>query len=174
MQTVLQTGRLTLRPLTLSDLDTVHVYASDPELTRYMIYLPNETREETRAFLTQVSEEWQKENPSFFEFAIVLDGTQIGAVSIYLNEDRTEGELGWILIRDYHKKGYATEAALAVKEFVVHRLQVKKLIAHCDCKNRPSCRLMEKLGLTLEDDTGTRIYPKTGQTARELMYSLTL
>lgn len=30
---------------------------------------------------------------------------------------------------------------------------------------------MERLGLTLEDDTGTRACPKTGETARELMYS---
>ncbi len=171
MQTVLQTERLTLRPLALSDVDTVHVYASDPELTRFMLYLPSETREETLAFLSQAAEEWQKQAPAFFEFAIVLEGVQIGAVSIYLNEDRTKGELGWILNRDYHGKGYAAEAALAVEEFAVRKLRVRKLIAHCDFRNRPSYRLMERLGLTLEDDTGTRTYPKTGETARELMYS---
>ncbi len=33
---------------------------------------------------------------------------------------------------------------------------------------------MRKLGMTLESDTGTRTYPKSGETARELTYSLSV
>jgi len=109
------------------DLQTVHEYASDPETTKYMLYLPNKKLEETHSFLARVSAEWQKEEPSFYEFAIIYNSIHIGAVSVYLNKEKTEGELGWILNKKYWGKGFATEAALAVKSFAVKELKVKKL-----------------------------------------------
>lgn len=170
---ILKTPRLTLRPLGLEDLETVHAYASNRENTRYMYYLPNDTLEETTAFLQSVSAEWRKAQPDFYEFAIVCQQQQIGAVSLYLDDSRTEGELGWILHHAWWGNGYATEAAIAVRDFG-RELRLKRLIAHCDCRNRPSQRVMEKLGMALTSDSGTRIYPKTGETAKEQMYTLTL
>lgn len=166
----LKTNRLTLRPLNIRDLDTVHTYASDIETTKYMIPLPNETIEETSQFLTHVTNEWEKDEPSFYEFAMMLGGVQIGHVSVYLNEQRTEGELGWILNKNYWKKGYATEAAMAVKNFTINELRVYVLVAHCDYRNSSSYNVMKKIGLKLIDDKGIRQYPKTSETARELKY----
>jgi len=62
-----------------------------------MIHFPHKSIEEIHSFLEVVSAEWQKKEPSYYEFAIVYDSVHIGAVCVYLNEDRTEGELGWIL-----------------------------------------------------------------------------
>lgn len=68
---IIKTERLLLRPLCLKDLKTVHAYASDLENTQYMLFLPNETEQETAAFLSSVEQEWAKEHPECFEFAIV-------------------------------------------------------------------------------------------------------
>lgn len=168
----LKTERLILRPLNIADLDTAHAYAADVETTAYMMWLPNNTIEETVRFLTKVTNEWDKENPNFYEFAIVLDAQHIGAISVSLNGDRTEGELGWILNKQYWGKGYAVEAAIAIRDFAIDQLKVIKLTANCDYRNINSFKLMEKIGLVLEKDAGTRIYPKTLETARELTYSL--
>lgn len=170
----LKTARLILRPLNISDLDSVHAYASDIDNTRYMYYLPNETIEETAQFLMKVTEEWQKKEPEFFEFAVTLNGKQIGAVSVYLDEQRTQGEIGWILKKEYWRQGYAAEAAMAVKDFAINELNVSKLVAHCDYRNAASYHVMEKIGLSLESDSGTRQYPKTLETAKELMYSISI
>lgn len=167
----LKTNRLTLRPLNIGDLSTVHTYASDIENTKYMMNLPNDTIEETSQFLTGVTNEWKKETPSFYEFAIMLDGKQIGAVSVSLNEQRTEGELGWILNKNYWGKGYGTEAAMVVKDFAINDLRVFTLVAHCDYRNSASRKVMERIGLTLITDNNLRQYAKTAETARELMYS---
>ena len=48
----IKTDRFVLRPLSINDLDTVHIYASDPENTRFMMWLPNDTKEETARELT--------------------------------------------------------------------------------------------------------------------------
>lgn len=167
----IKTNRLLLRPLNISDLDSVHVYASDEENTAFMVWLPNTTKEETAQFLLNITEEWKKENPGFYEFAITIDGKQIGAVSVTLNKRKNMGELGWIINKQYWKKGYATEAALAVKDFALHVLKVSKLTANCDYRNSSSYRVMEKIGLRLESDNGTRTYPKNGETVKELTYS---
>ena len=138
----IKTERLLLRPMNISDLATVHEYASDKENTKYLRFGPNESVEETTAFLSGIEKEWAKDSPDFFEFAIELDGKQIGAVCVYLNEKHESGEFGWILNKKYWGNGYATEAALALKDHVVKNLKVKKLIAHCDARNTASARVM--------------------------------
>ena len=168
MYTEIKTNRLLLRPLEVQDLAAIHTYASDPENTRFMLFLPNETEEETRQFLQRAVDEWEKEVPHVYEFGILLEAQLIGAVSVSLDETRAEGELGWILNKRYWKQGYAAEAALAVKKFAAKELGVAKLTAHCDARNRDSYRLMEKIGLRLESDDGIRTYPKSGETALEI------
>lgn len=170
----INTERLLLRPLNISDLKTVREYDSDDENTQFMCYLPNRTIQETKDFLKRVTSEWEKAEPHFYEFAVVLKGVQIGAVSVYLDEKREVGELGWILNKKFHKMGYATEAAFAIKDFALNVLHLKKIIAQCDYRNAPSYHLMEKIGLKLESDDGTRTYVKRNETAKELTYSLTV
>ena len=170
----IKTERLLLRPMNISNLEIVHEYASDKENTKYLRFGPNESIEETMTFLSGITKEWQKDNPDFYEFAITLDGKQIGAVCVYLDEKHESGELGWILNKKYWRNGYATEAALVLKDHVVRNLKVKKLVAHCDARNTASARVMEKIGLRLESDDGIRVYFKRNETARELMYSLIL
>lgn len=168
----MKTKRLLLRPLNISDIDTVYEYSSDEENTRFMIHLPSKSVDETAFFLNAVTSEWEKEAPSFYEFAVVLDGRQIGAVSVYLNEDGDSGELGWIINKRYLRKGLASEAAFTLKDFALHHLKLKKLVAHCDCRNVASYSLMRKIGMVREDIVGTRTYSRSGETVNEYIYSL--
>lgn len=170
----IKTKRLLLRPLNISDLENVHKYVSDGENTKYVCALPNQDIEETTMFLSKVTNEWEKDMPGFYEFAIELDRIQIGHISIYFDEKHESGEFGWLLNKKYWHNGYATEAAAALKDYILKNLQMKRLIAHCDYRNIASSRVMEKIGLKLESDNGTRFYPKRNETARELMYSLIL
>ena len=135
-----------------------------------MMFLPNTTEQETKDFLIAVDQQWHQERPSIFEFAIVLDGLQIGAVSISREENADQGEIGWILNRKYWNCGYASEAAMAVLYFAKNHLCLKQVIAHCDWRNVASARVMEKLGMRIIDQNGTRTYLKRNETARELTY----
>ena len=138
---------ISLEPLGLKHLETAHEYASDLENTRYMVHLPNETIEETRTFLEGREEEWQKEVPGSYEFAVLLGEVHIGAVSAFLNEERTEAEIGWIINKKYWRKGYAFEAANLLVDFCKKELNVHKFTAVCDTENTGSYRVMEKLGM---------------------------
>ena len=96
----LTTPRLTLKPLNFTYLSSVHEYASDIENTRYMERLPNESIEETKAFLQRTEEEWTRKEPSFYELTVLYQGKQSGAVSIYA-EGEDEWEMGWIIDKNY-------------------------------------------------------------------------
>lgn len=151
----LKTRRLRLRPLGTEYLQTVHAYASDLENTKYMMHLPNDTVEETLEFLKSAEAEWEKETPSFYEFAVLCEGRQIGAVSVYLEKcadggekSAPAGELGWVFHKDYWGQGFAGEAAGALVEYAVRELKIRHFIAHCDAENPGSYRVMEKLGMT--------------------------
>ena len=144
----IKTERLLLRPLGTEFLQSTHEYASDIENTKYMIALPNESLDETKAFLTACENEWKKEKPSFYEFAVLKDSIHIGAVSIYMNETFDAAILGWIFAPEHHGFGYAGEAAEAIMQFAKEKLSIRHFIAHCDSENTASERVMQKLGLS--------------------------
>lgn len=143
----IQTPRLLLRPITMEDLATTHAYASDPENTRYMMFLPTDSLEETAQGIAESVAEWQKPAPARLEFAVVRDGRHIGGLTIFFQEDRAEAELGWVLHRDAWGCGYTTEAARALADYAVAHWGVKRLFACCDSENTASSRVMQKLGM---------------------------
>lgn len=168
----IHTKRLLLAPLGPEYLLSTHNYASDIDNTKYMVHLPNTDISETKSFLDRTQAEWQKCNPQFYEYAILLENEHIGAVSIYINEDNNEGELGWIISKKYWGYGYAAEAAREIINFAIHKLKVRKFIAHCDSENISSYRVMEKLDMSLVSKTQGRRNKLSDEDREELMYSL--
>lgn len=165
------TKRLILKPLGIKYLKTVHEYASDIENTKYMIYLPNETMEETMDFLQKADAEWMGDTPSFYEFAIIYENQQVGAISIYLEGD-SSGELGWIINKKYWKQGIAYEAAVALKDFAIRELKITHFIAHCDAENIASYKTMEKLGMSRTSTHGGRKNRASDEERTEYRYEL--
>jgi len=166
---IIQTERLTLRPLTTKDFEAAHPYLSDPENTELMMFFPCDDEEETMDFLKRCDAEWKKESPDFYEFAVLLGETLIGHVTVYKVDEKT-GELGWVINKRFWGKGYATEAALAIKEFAF-RIGFTRVIAECDARNAASAAVMKKIGLAFEKEQ-VRTYPKTLEQAPEFLYSV--
>jgi len=167
-QLEIKTERLVLKPLGTKYIDTVNEYALDMENTKYMCFLPNKDAEETKAFLQRVDAEWQKEHPSFYEFAIFCNDTHIGAVSVSYEEGK--GELGWILNKKYWGNGFAYEAAKAVMEFSFRQDGINHFIAHCDAENSASFKTMEKLGMVKTGEYGGRRNRSASEDSTEYRY----
>ncbi|MCH5272331.1 MAG: GNAT family N-acetyltransferase [Lachnospiraceae bacterium] len=170
----IRTNRLVLRPLDVTYLHTVHEYASDYENTKYMVYLPNEGLDETLEFLRNAEQEWKKEKPAFFEFAICIEDKHIGTVSLYLDEDGRSGELGWIIHKQYWKQGIASEAAKALVAFASDELGIHHFFAHCDSENTGSYKVMEKIGMKRTDTHGGRKNRSSDEERIEYKYEMTV
>lgn len=114
-----------------------------------------------------------EQHPEAYEFAILREDTLIGTITVEYMDD-TQGMLGWILRKDAQGYGYATEAALAIVQWVKEQLPYTELFACCDARNPASARVMERIGMHCVDANGSRTYPKTGEVAQEWMYQMNL
>ena len=166
------TKRLLLKPLGSEYLQTVIDYAMDSENIRYMVHLPNESIDETVSFLKSVDMEWEKENPEFYEFAILYQNNHIGAVSIYF--ENGIGELGWIVNKKYQGNGLAYEAAESLVKHFAANWGTTHFIAHCDTENIASYKIMEKLGMIRIDKHGGRRNRCASNDSFEYKYELIL
>ena len=139
----LETERLILRPLTLNDFDAVHSWASNIENTYLMLWGPN-SEEQTKCFIEKTT--------SGKDFAVVLkeSGNVIGSCGIYPDSDNNNGEIGWILHRDYWRRGYGTELGSALIKYGFETLSLRRFIAEGAAENYGSRRVMERNGMQQE------------------------
>ena len=148
----LRTRRLILRDFREDDLDAVHAYGSDPEVSRFMVWGPN-TAEDTRAFLDRnlaAQQEWPR--PAVCAAVEIAEsGRLIGAVELRVKDPANlQGEFGWTLNQDVWGQGYAREAAAALLRQGFEPMGLHRITATCDTRNRKSWRALEKLGLRRE------------------------
>ena len=169
----IRTERLVLRPVEISYLQSTHAYASDLENTHFMMFLPSASLEETAQTIAAGQAEWGKSEPARCEFVILKDDIHIGGITLYFLEDRSEGELGWILSKEYWGCGYVTEAARAMLSYAKEQWQVRRVIACCDSENMASRRVMEKLGM-VHVITGKRRNRSMQEERIELIYEIML
>jgi ribosomal-protein-alanine N-acetyltransferase len=145
----LETDRLRIRALASSDVPVLIALWMDPEVTRYM----GGPRE--RARLEQVYEEELRlaVPPRYTLWPVVerTTGRVIGECGLIQKEveGRQELELVYVLARDAWGRGYATEAAAAVRD-AAEREGITRLIALIDPENPASARVACKIGMQLE------------------------
>jgi [ribosomal protein S5]-alanine N-acetyltransferase len=170
---ILDTTRLTLRPLSESDLDAVHAYSSDPKVCEFIEWGPN-TLLDTKEFLRR-SIRLAKQTPRLnYDFAIVLKGSgeNIGNVGLFMHDTRClQAMMGYVLASDHWGKGIATEAAGAMLTFGFNKLKLHRISAMCDLRNIGSFRVMESCGMRREGLFVQEKFVK-GKWRDTLMYSI--
>lgn len=171
IKNVITTNRLLIRPIQMDDLNDIYEYASDSSINM-MMFLPKETKEETKEFVLFAINEWEKDNPKDREYVILLNGKIIGGINLEALNEKNKYEIGWIIHKNYRRNGYATESAKAIIEYAFKSLHANYIQAHCDINNIASKKVMNNTGMTLEDSNGTRIYPKTGIISKECLYTI--
>lgn len=80
------------------------------------------------------------------------ENTPIGTVSLMRGENSSllAPDVGFALLSEYMRKGYAVEAAKAVIEYVDREKGVKAVFGFCDEKNKASMGVLRKLGFKWE------------------------
>jgi [ribosomal protein S5]-alanine N-acetyltransferase len=148
----LTTSRLLVRSVRESDFEGIHVYASDAEVTRFMLWGPN-TEQQTRDFIAHARSAAEADARTDWVFAIVQRDADrlIGTGGFGLaSADRTEASLGYCLCREAWGQGYATEAAHAMVDYAFREIGMHRVFAMCHPENRAAARVMEKLGMRYE------------------------
>lgn len=148
----LETKRLLLRELTLDDARALNEIESNPDVTRYMAFDP-QSAEQTRAYLEAAVREQLNDPRRTYDLAVTdrESGLLIGRCGLgYFRPEHGEAAIWYLLHPAQHGRGYASEAASAVIDFAFGPLGLHRVWADCDPRNTASCRVAERLGMTLE------------------------
>ena len=137
--TPLSSDRLRLRSLKEADLTCLVSLANDWHVARRLARLPHPYREEdARYFFDVVLPEEQV-------WAITSrESTFMGLVGLAPSQGGTE--LGYWLGRSFWGKGFATEAAQALRDHARDSLRLRSLCAGYFVDNPPSGMVLKKLG----------------------------
>ncbi len=135
-----QQQKITLKAFSLADIDAFMEWATDNEVTKYMMWNSYNSRSEAEAFFTSVVEKhlWFK--------SICLGEKVIGSITL----DKGKGihsckaELGYVVARKYWGNGLATQAIKLAIEAGFRDLDVERIEAYVDPANIGSQRVLEK------------------------------
>ena len=140
--TMMKTGRLILRPFRETGYDDLYEFLSQLEHDEFEGY-PGITYENGREHL-----KYRMDSQEFYAIELAGSGKVIG--NIYCgSRDFCAKEVGYIINRDYQRKGYASEALYAV---IGQAFQegAHRVFAECDPRNVRSWKLLEKVGMKRE------------------------
>ncbi len=148
----IQTNRLTLREFEDEDWVSVHEYAKDEEVSKYMEWGPN-TEKETRNFV-KGARTFRREDPRrHYELVIVHkeDKKLVGGCGLTIYDaNLRQAALGYTLHRQYWNQGIATEAASSIIRYGFEKLGLHRIHATCDVLNIGSAAVMKKCGMRQE------------------------
>jgi RimJ/RimL family protein N-acetyltransferase len=170
----MQTSRLTLRPFTPGDFADLYAYQSRPDVARYLHWEPRDSAQVRQALAEQCAETALRAEGDWLTFAVVwrAAGKVVGEAGLKLiSREHRQGEIGFVFNPDYHGRGLATEAAEALLTLGFGTIGWHRIIGSCDPRNRPSARLMERIGMRREAHFVHNRMVK-GQWADELVYAI--
>lgn len=138
----IETQRLLLRPFAEEDYDDLYEFLSQRREDAFEAY-PGITYENGREHLC-----YRLGSDAFYAMALKATGKVIG--NVYCgSRDFSAREVGFIVNKDYQRRGFALEAVTAVLAKCFSS-DVHRVYAECDPRNECSRALLEKLGFRRE------------------------
>ena len=145
----LETERLILKKITKDFIDDIYEYRSDPEVSKYLLWSPDDSKIYTECYVERLQELYTK--GKFYDFGIFLKdgGKMIGTVGFTtINLHKNTASVGYVLNSKYWGQGLACEALQKITEFGFCELGFKKLFARLMDENTQSKRVLEKCGFS--------------------------
>lgn len=143
----LQTKRLKLRQIGEADVDDLFRMRSDPAMILHIDSKPDETLQETKAYMERMNQGVQEHRWLIWAMEHVESKKVIGTISVWnYNLEEQKAELGYGVIPSYQRQGYVKEAILTVIPYAFENMGFKKLEAYTETNNLPSKYLLDAAG----------------------------
>ena len=147
VKTILETSRLRLRELAPGDLDFMAEMLADAEVMRY--YPKRLTRELSTDWIDRQIARYRTDGYGLWlaeEREIGKPVGQVGLVRQYIN-GADECEVGYLIHRPYWRQGFATEGALACRDYAFKTLHLARVISLVRSENAASQGVARNLGM---------------------------
>lgn len=147
---ILETERLALRQFTADDAPFILELVNEPS------FIQNIGDRNVRSIADAVKyietgpiTSYARNGFGLYLVQLKESGESIGMCGLIKRPALDDVDIGYAFLPKFWSKGYAVEAALAVKE-QAHSLGLKRLVAIVDPANQGSIRVLEKLGMKFE------------------------
>jgi ribosomal-protein-alanine N-acetyltransferase len=148
---ILETERIILRQLTLSDLADVFENDREPEFVRYTPHVPAKSILDTEAYLGRIAKTFSDREVLTFGFERKSDKKIMGHCSLHnIVLQHRRAEIGYGLGPAYWGQGYALEGVKEIIRFAFDDLGIHRIEASCDPRNIRSIKLIERCGMDYE------------------------
>jgi len=147
----LQTARLLLRSLELTDVPVMARLAGAREIAANTALIPHPyTEDNARGFLDRAEKDFGDGRTITFAVVLTPGNKFCGTVGFTLVPTHRRAELGYWIGLPFWGKGYATEAATSVVSFGFDTLRLHRIYAFHFAGNLASKRVLEKIGMRHE------------------------
>ena len=150
MTAYLQTSRLVLRQWRPSDVDVFVSMNADARVMEF--FRSTLSEDQSRAQADQIQHFLTERGYGLFAVEVSGVAEFIGYVGLAIPRFEAHFtpciEIGWRLAFEHWDRGYATEAAVAVRDFAIDQLQLPSIVSFTSEGNRRSRRVMERIGMS--------------------------
>ncbi len=147
----IETARLTLRRLKLTDSEMMFQnWTSDEKVTQFLRWDAHKTIDDTRRMIRQWLDHYQDDS-TYYWGIYLKDGEMIGSIGVTITSDHDlKGALGYKIGSRFWNRGYSSEAAKAVVDYMFRNTDIERIDSFSSVKNPASGKVMEKIGMRYE------------------------
>lgn len=171
MNLILETDRLLLREMKVSDAKALFEMDSNPNVHKYLWNKPLTSINEVYQSIEMVRNQYLKNNIGRFVVILKETNTLIGWAGLKYNTEIVNDkinfyDIGYRLNEKFWGKGYASEASFAWLDYGFKIMKIETMMAAAHTENMASNRILRKIGMQmteqyLEDDVSWNWYQMT-------------
>ena len=149
--TILETERLLLRQFSTEDTDFILELLNEPSFIRNIGDRGVRTIDDANSYILNGPVASYAKN-GFGLYLVKLKETDesIGMCGLIKWDTLEDMDIGYAFLPRFWSKGFAVEAAQAIKEYAKHVIGLNRIVAITDPKNEGSIRVLQKIGLNFE------------------------
>jgi [ribosomal protein S5]-alanine N-acetyltransferase len=156
---IIETPRLLLRQIVLSDAESLFATFSDPAVMEFYGDPPHRSIEDSRDLIQRQQQWYMRHEGIRWGVTFKDDDTVIGSCGFFLfDEEFRRAEMGYELARAHWRQGIMREAIEAIISYAFTNTDLQRIEAVVNGANEPSKALLLTLGFTLEGTLRQRFY----------------
>lgn len=154
----IETPRLILRPLEISDAEAMFAMDSNPTVHQYLWQNPSKDISETIQIIEFVQKQYEENGIGRFATILKETGEFVGWTGIKFINDHVENgntnfyDYGYRLNEKFWNKGIATEASRAWLDFGFNQMNIQEMNAYTHAENGASNHVLNKVGFNFIKD----------------------